>query len=191
MKHIKLASALVVAMGIVAVGTASAAASSGGTITFTGAVTDQTCTIKGGSGTDGGTGNFTVALEPVPATELASAGDFAGNKPFQVVIGGPGQSTCEDGKVATLSFEISSPRIDAATGALTNTLAGQAANTQVQVLDGDGKVIMLNDPANGVQSPAIANNTAIIPFQAQYLAVGGGAKAGLVSTEVLYGVTYN
>jgi hypothetical protein len=108
MKHIKLASALVVAMGIVATGVASAAASTGGTITFTGAVTDETCTIKGGSGTDGGTGNFTVALDAVPASALAAAGDTAGNKPFQVIIGGSNQPTCQDGKVATMSFETSS-----------------------------------------------------------------------------------
>jgi major type 1 subunit fimbrin (pilin) len=191
MKHIKLASALVVAMGLAAVGTVSAAASSGGTITFTGAVTDQTCTIKGGTGTDGGTGNFTVALDPVPATSLAAAQDVAGNKPFNVEIGGPGQSTCENGKIATMSFLTSSPQVDAATGALKNALSGEATNTEVQVLDGTGKAIALNDPANGVQSPAIVDNTAIIPFQAQYLAVNGGATAGLVSTSVLYAVTYN
>lgn len=191
MKHIKLASALVVAMGIAAAGVASAAASTGGTITFTGAVTDQTCTIKGGSGTDGGTGNFTVALDPVPASALAAAGDTAGNKPFQVIVGGAGQTTCQDGKVATMSFETSSPRIDPATGALTNALSGQATNTEVQVLDGTGTAIALNDPANAVQSPAIVNNTATIDFQAQYLAANGGATSGLVSTDVLYQVTYN
>jgi major type 1 subunit fimbrin (pilin) len=191
MKHIKLASALVVAMGITAAGVASAAASTGGTITFTGAVTDQTCTIKGGSGTNGGTGNFTVALDPIPASDLAAAGDVGGNKPFDVIVGGAGQTTCEDGKVAAMSFEVSSPQIDAVTGALKNALAGQATNTEVQVLDGTGTVIALNDPANVVNSPAIVGNTATIPFQAQYLAVGGGATAGLVSTDVLYQVVYN
>jgi major type 1 subunit fimbrin (pilin) len=194
MKHIKLASALVVAMGIGAAGIAgaqTAPASTGGTITFTGAVTDQTCTVTGGAGTNGGTGNFTVALDPVPASDLAAATDVAGNKTFQVIIGGPNQTTCEDGKVATMSFVPSSPQVDAATGALKNALSGQATNTEVQVLDGTGKAIALNDPANGVTFPAIANNTATADFQAQYLAVGGGATAGLVSTDVLYQVVYN
>jgi major type 1 subunit fimbrin (pilin) len=191
MKHIKLASALIVAMGIAAAGVASAAASTGGTITFTGAVTDETCTVTGGAGTNGGTGNFTVALDPVPASALAAATDTAGNKTFEVIIGGPGQSTCVDGKVATMSFVPSSPQIDPATGALVNALSGQATNTEVQVLDGTGTAIALNDPANGVTFPAIANNTATVDFQAQYLAVNGGATAGLVSTDVLYQVVYN
>jgi major type 1 subunit fimbrin (pilin) len=191
MKHIKIASALVAALGLATTGAVFAQSSAGGTITFTGSVTDQTCSVTGGAGTNGGTGNFSVALDSVPASALAAAGDTAANKPFSVVIGGPGQTTCEDGKVATLSFEISSPQIDAASGALVNALSGQATNTEVQVLDGEGNVINLADPANAVQSPAIADNTAVIPFQAQYLAVGGGATAGLVSTEVVYGVTYN
>jgi len=191
MKHLKLASALVVAMGIAAAGAASAQASTGGTITFTGSVTDQTCTITGGAGTNGGTGNFTVALDPVPATDLAAAGDVTGNKPFQVIIGGPGQGTCQDGKVAVMSFVPSSPQIDAVTGALANALNGQATNTEVQVLDGTGSAIALNDPANAVKSPAIANNTATIDFQAQYLAVNGAATPGLVQTDVLYQVVYN
>jgi major type 1 subunit fimbrin (pilin) len=191
MKHIKLASALVVAMGIAAAGVASAAASTGGTITFTGAVTDETCTITGGAGTNGGTGNFTVALDPVPASALAAATDTAGNKPFQIIIGGSGQTTCQDGKVATLSFVPSSPQIDPATGALVNALSGQATNVEVQVLDNNSAPIALNDPANGVTFPAIANNTATQDFSAQYLAVNAGATAGLVSTDVLYQVVYN
>jgi major type 1 subunit fimbrin (pilin) len=191
MKHIKLASALVVAMGIAAAGVASAAASTGGTITFTGAVTDQTCTVTGGAGTNGGTGNFTVALDPVPASDLAAAADTAAQKQFQIVIGGPGQTTCQDGKVATLSFVPSSPQIDPATGALVNALTGQATNVEVQVLDNNQAAIALNDPANGVTFPAIANNTATQDFYAQYLAVNAGATPGLVSTDVLYQVVYN
>jgi major type 1 subunit fimbrin (pilin) len=192
MKHIKLASALVVAMGIAAVGVASAAASTGGTITFTGAVTDQTCTVTGGAGTNGGTGNFTVALDPVPASALAAAGETTGNKPFQIIIGGPGQTTCQEGKVATLSFQTSSPQIDPATGALKNALSGQATNVEVQVMDNNNAAIALNDPSNGVTFPAIGDdNTATQDFSAQYLAVNGGATSGLVSTDVLYQVVYN
>ena len=191
MKNIKLASALALSIGALVAGTASAAASNGGTIRFTGAVTDETCTVTGGAGTNGGTGNFTVALDPVPASALAAATDTAGNKTFQVIIGGPGQSTCVDGKVATMSFVPSSPQIDPTTGALINALSGQATNTEVQVLDSTGTAIALNDPANGVTFPAIAGNTATVDFQAQYLAVNAGATAGLVSTDVLYQVVYN
>ena len=190
MKHIKLASALVVAMGLAAAGVASAQSANGGTITFTGSVTDSTCTISGGGGTNGGTGNFTVALDSVAATDLAAAGVTANAKPFTVTIGGPGQGTCLDGKVATLSFLTSSPQIDAATGALTNALAGQATNTEIQLMDSTGAPINLADPSYSVNSPAIANNTAQINLQAQYYATGA-ATSGLVSTSVVYAIAYN
>lgn len=190
MKNFKIASAIALALGIAVVGSASAAASSGGTITFNGALTDQTCTIKGGSGTDGGTGSFIVALDTIPATDIKASGDTAAWKPFAVIIGGPGEGTCENGKVAHMAFEVSSPRIDAATGALTNALTGEATNAEIQVTKSDKTAINLADPANGVDSPAIANNTATINLGAQYLGTGA-ATAGKVSTSVLYGVTYN
>lgn len=190
MNNFKIASAIALAMGLAVAGSASAAAASGGTITFTGQINDTTCTITGGPGTDGGQGNFTVALQPVDQSQLTTAGATAGKKAFTVQIGGPTDATCQNGKVATLSFLTSSPRIDATNGALMNALSGQATMADIQVLDAAGTAIDLRDPANGVMSPAIANNTALINFNAQYLATGT-ATPGLISTSVLYGVTYN
>jgi major type 1 subunit fimbrin (pilin) len=190
MKHVHLASALALVLGLAAATSASAAASSGGTITFTGAVTDATCTVKGGAGTNGGTDNFTVALDSVDAAKLATAGQTANPKLFDVIIGGEGQGTCVDGKVAKMTFLISSPQIDPATGALVNALAGEATNVQIQLQNGKKKVIDLADPSNG-ETAKIKNNTATIPYSAQYLAVNGAATPGLVSTSVVYSVSYN
>nr|WP_199044282.1 fimbrial protein [Dyella sp. ASV24] len=190
MKHIKLASALALSIGALVAGTASAAAANGGTIRFTGAVTDETCTITGGPGSDGGQGNFTVSLDPVPVSALPAAQAVAGKKPFSVIIGGPGQGSCQDGKVAHMSFLTSSPRVDPVTGTLTNALTGEATNTNVQLLDSTGAPVLLNDPSNGYDSPDIVNNTATIDFAAQYYATGA-ATPGLVDTSVIYAVTYN
>lgn len=190
MKSIKLAPAIALICGLVATGSALAATSNGGTINFTGSVTDATCTISGGAGTDGGTGNFSVALDPVAATVLNASGTTASPKAFSITVGGPGQSTCTDGKVANLSFLVSSPQIDAATGALKNALSGQATNTEVQVLNAAGTVINLANPGNLVSSQPIANNTTQINLQAQYYATAA-ATPGLVSTSVVYGITYN
>lgn len=190
MKHIKLASAVAIAMGIAFAGVASAASSNGGTITFTGSVDDTTCTVTGGGGTDGGQGKFTVALDAALPEDLKAAGDTAKPMPFSVQIGGPGQGSCTNGKVASMSFLTSSPRIDAATGALVNALSGEATNVQVQLTDSKG-AIDLADPSYKQDSPDIANNTAVIKFGAQYLAVGGAATPGQVSTSVVYSVTYN
>jgi major type 1 subunit fimbrin (pilin) len=190
MKNMKIASAIAFVLGIAVAGSSMAA--DGGTITFTGSVTDQTCTIKGGSGTDGGTNNFTVALDAAPVSSLAAAGDTAMPKPFSVNIGGEaGDTTCAANTIAHLSFQVASPRIDASTGALTNALTGEATNTEVQLTDSSGKAINLADPTNNTDVTIPASGPGIINYQAQYLAVGGAATAGLVSTSVVYGVTYN
>lgn len=189
MKCNKIALAAALVLGLGAVGSAGAASSNGGTITFTGSVDDTTCTVTGGSGTDGGQGNFSVALAPALPSDLPD-GATAKPKPFSVQIGGPGQGSCTDGKVARMSFLTASPRIDASTGALTNALSGEAENVQIQLSDSKGN-INLADPAYFQDSPPIANNTAVIPFSAHYLAHGGDATPGLISTSVVYAVTYN
>ncbi|CAJ0821217.1 MULTISPECIES: fimbrial protein [Ralstonia] len=191
MKSIKFASAIALAAGVLVMGNAQAQAANGGTIRVTGSVTDATCTITGGPGTDGGTGNVGVALDPVAATALQNPGDHANHKPFTLIIGGPGQGSCVNGKVAKLSFNVASPRIDAATGTLTNALADQATNTNIQMTNGTAAgVLNLASPATVVDSPAIANNTSEIKLGAQYYATGA-ATPGLVDTSVQYGVTYN
>lgn len=188
MKHIKLASAAAIAMGLAFAGSASAQSNSGGTITFTGSVSDATCTVSGGAGTNNGTGNFIVALDQAQVGDLDSATKTANPKNFNVQIGGPGQGSCTDGTIATMTF-VAGNTVDPATGALINQLSGEATNTQIQLLDATGNVIDL--AANSYSATAtVANNTATIPFTAQYLATGA-ATPGLVSTDVVYGVTFN
>ena len=189
MKSIKFVSAVAMAAGILVMGSAQAQSANGGTIRVTGSVTDATCTITGGAGTDGGTGNVGVALDPVAATALAQAGDTANRKPFNLIIGGPGQGSCVNGKIADLRFNVASPRIDAATGTLTNALADQATHTNVELTNATGTALDLASPATVISSPAIANNTATIGLGAQYYATGA-ATPGLVDTSVQYGVTY-
>lgn len=190
MKQYIIATAMALALGSAA--SASAQAAAGGTITFNGAVTDMTCTVSGGSGTNGGTGNFIVSLDPVPSSALPAAGAIAGPKPFDVVIGGPGQGSCTNGKIAAMSFLPSSPQVDPTTGTLKNALAGEAGNTNIELVDETASaVINLADPSNSFVAPAIADNTAVIPFSAHYKAVGGAATPGLVSTSVVYAVRYN
>lgn len=190
MKQIQIAAAIALAMGLGFASHANAApAIAGGTITFTGLVTDDTCPVTGGAGTDGGRYDFIVALQAVNTSALATAGSFAGKKPFDVIIGGPGTG-CDTSKVASMKFLPSSPRVDALTGTLTNALAGEATNTNIQLLDASDAVINLADAANE-STAAFVGDTATISYRAQYLAVNGPATAGLVSTSVVYAVTYN
>lgn len=190
MKHIKLASAIAFAMGIAAAGSVSAASSAGGVITFHGQITDETCTVQGGSGTDGGRDNFSVTLKAVGASKLASSGATASPQPFQVIIGGPGQATCTDGKVGSMYFLPSSPQVSATTGNLTNVLSGESTNAEIQMLNKGGAVIDLRNQASGQQTFTIANNTATLDYAAQYYATGA-ATPGKLETNVVYAVVYN
>ena len=194
MKNIKLLSALALSLGVLAAGAASAASSTGGTITFDGVVTDSTCPVNGGVGTDGGAGNFSVRLPQVATTDLATVNAKAGTVPFTIDIGTPGDTTpCAGaGKVARVTFLTSSPNINGVNGMLNNALSGEASNVNVQLLSGTGAgtVIDLTTQAN-FDGSAFANGVSKVPFQAQYVAVGGAATAGLVQTSVIYGLSYN
>ena len=192
MKNLKVVSALAVALGVALAGAAMAATPDGGTITFTGEVTDVTCTIKGGAGTNGGANNFLVALAAAEASTLATVGATANPKAFSVEIGGhSGDTGCPGGKISTMSFSTASPQIDAATGALRNALVNEATNVEIQLTDASGTAIDLADPTYNQDVTMPATGPGVLEFQAQYLAVGGAATPGLISTSVVYGVTYN
>jgi major type 1 subunit fimbrin (pilin) len=201
MKNTKLASALALAMGLASVGTASAqTVGNSGTVYFRGAVTDTTCTVRGGDNTTPGDGsNFTVVLNDVPATDLSAANSTAAPKTFTVVIGGEGQTSCAATSsggtlVATMTF-VRSETVGVG-GNLDNQLSaagGGATNTQIQLLNGDdtAAAIDLSQPNAGAQNATIVNNTASMQYTAQYISIPGGATPGTVETNVAYQVAYN
>lgn len=193
MKNIKIVSASAIALGLAFAGSASA--QSAGTISFIGSVADATCTVSGGAGANPGVGSFSVDLVQADPADLDTAGDTINAKTFNVVIGGPGQASCVNGTIATMSFLANSPQIDAATGNLNNALPANqngAENVQIQLLNGGqgGAAINLATGSYSAVSPAVANNTAIIPFGVQYFATGA-ATPGVINTSVGYQVVYN
>lgn len=184
-----LSAALVAAFGLTAIGNAAAA---DGKITFNGMITDVTCTVKGGEGTDGGAQNFTVTLPTVSVTALNAADKVAGETPFTVILGGSGEANCTNGKVAYLRFEPLSSPVDAATGRLINQAAGGATKVQVELLNKGKAPINLYTGANADGSKeTISGNTATLQYGAQYHATGGASTAGAVSTFANYSVVYN
>lgn len=192
MKSIKFASAIALAAGVLVMGSAQAQTFTAGTITVTGAVSDQTCTITGGAGTDGGAGNVSVALDPVGASVLA-AQKTANHKAFNLIVGGPGQGGCVDGKVARLSFNAGGgSNVDPATGTLLNVAANGATNTNIQLTKGTtASTIDLNNPAEFVETMApIKDNTATINMGAQYF-TSATPTPGAVTTRVQYTAYYN
>lgn len=183
-----LSAAMVAAFGLSTIATASAA---DGKITFVGQITDVTCTVKGGTGTDGGLQNFTVTLPTVSTTALAAVDQVAGETPFEVIIGASGQTGCTNGKIAVLRFEPLSSPVNQATGRLINQAAGGATNVEVELLNKAKAPINLYTNANGAGSEeTIAGNTATLKYGAQYHATNGASTAGAVNTFANYSVIY-
>lgn len=190
--------AMAAAFGIAALASGSAMASDG-TITFNGEITATTCEVSGG-GNGSGAGDITVTLPTVSASALPD-GKTAGDSNFSLTLSG---ADCTDGKTAALWIEATqTPALDMATGALINQQAGGAKNVQVRlvnpsnnnpirldinepVMNGDTDVANSNQPA-----ATIAGKTATLNYVAQYLAVGGDAEAGKVSTYLTYSMQYN
>ncbi|RUL78239.1 fimbrial protein [Dyella choica] len=161
---------------------ASSAMAADGTITFTGKVLDNSCTIAGGGG---GTANFAVNLPNVNKTALASAGAFAGATPFQIQL-----SNCESTKVSTL-FEMG-PNVDVNTGDLKNTAPSGASNVQVRITNGDDdSPINIAQASQGSHKVDIDSTSkkAILKYYAKYIATGA-ASAGNVDTTVMYSMIY-
>ncbi len=186
MKNHVLAIALLLACGL-AVPLATAA---DGTITLTGEITGTTCTISGGTGGVAGSGaNFPVVLDKVQASALSTEGATASAKPFFIYVGS-GASCADATKVAVL-YESTSPAINPATGNLRNMAPKTAAaKVEVQILDGATQKPMDLRTGHASSTATVTGGLATLPFAARYIATGGAAGVGLVTTAVQYSVIF-
>ncbi|CAG9184554.1 Major fimbrial subunit SMF-1 [Cupriavidus laharis] len=161
---------------------------SDGTITFKGQITDTTCTI-----TTGNAGSFTVTLPNVSKTNLTTAGSTAGTTGFSIAL-----SNCNPASGNVHAFFEAGANVDPATGRLINTDdvgSGGAANVQIGLLNpSNGSLISIgaSDGAaqNSLAQPIKPDGTALLPYAAQYVATGGAAAAGSVSSSVTYILSY-
>nr|WP_260506242.1 fimbrial protein [Yersinia enterocolitica] len=168
-------------------------AANDGTITFTGKISDVTCLVSGGTedGAPSSSGDFTVALDQVSTSALATNNAVAGDKKFYISLKG---QECASGKTANILYErAQSAAIDSVTGRLKNLVSdGSAAqNVQIAILNHDKTALNLNNGHVSHQPKVIANNEARFDYWAQYVATGGAASAGNVQTSVVYSVAYN
>ncbi|SEB21206.1 fimbrial protein [Variovorax sp. YR216] len=175
---------------------AAGSASAESTITFTGSVTDRTCSFTGGNGTSGGTnGNFTVPLSPVSAAEIdgAPARTF-GAKGFAINITGGGTATCADGTPAKMSWNALQATIDQANGTLRNTLTGATAATNVGIglfnVNGSRIDLRNTDDANN-PTVNVSGSSAQLQYVAKYVGFGGSVTAGAVQSALEYVVSFN
>jgi len=193
MKGIKYASAIALAASAMAIATVHANEIGGGVITFEGQIDDSTCSVEGGAGTEGGIDDFTVVLGGVKSGLLPRAGITAGQKAFQVVVGGTGQTSCENGHRVSMYFVPTSQKVSGENGNLDNNIDAEgdlATNVQIQLLDANKQPIDLRQSEAGLQSVVVQNNSAALTYYAQYFSTGA-ATSGRVDTNIEYAVDYN
>lgn len=167
-----------------------AAQASDGTISFTGSVTDSTCTVKvnGAAGTAS-----TVKLPAVSASVLSAKNAHAGETQFTIDLTGcqaagkPVSAT--NAAKAYVYFE---PGANVtATGTLRNT--GDAKKVDLQLLAGGSSTPIVVGDAGQIAAtgtPVPASGDIQLPYIVRYHATGP-ATAGTVTSSVVYDVVYN
>lgn len=186
--------ARILAVSVLLAAASPATFAADGTITFTGRVTGQTCTIAG----NGAASDFTVALPTVGASTLNAAGNTAGRTAFNITLSGCTPAT---GNVAVY-FEAGT-NTDLTTGRLRNAAVAApavgdtpavtpAGNVQIGVLNADFSPISIGSAAasQNSQSVALAAGAATLQYYAQYVATGGASTAGEVTTTAQYSIQY-
>jgi major type 1 subunit fimbrin (pilin) len=157
-----------------------------GTITFTGEVTSNTCTISG----NGGSNNFTVTLPKVSATALNTAPDHvAGRTAFNIAL-----TACNPASGTVHTYFEPGSTVNLTTGRLTTTVTNveigllNADYTDIKIGAADGSIPGTTQNSQAV--PIGTDGTATLPYFAQYNATAGAAGTGLVNTNVRYTLIY-
>lgn len=186
-KIAKFVTSLVAVSSVGVVGTAFA---EDGTITFTGHISSQTCTINGGGSSSK---NFTVGLPGVSASQLAAAGATAGRTGFSIAL-----TNCTPATGNVHTFFESGPTVDPSTGNLVLIKGGEpdasdvAANVQISLLNSDQTKIQLGAPDASQNSKAVPidkSGAATLSYFAEYVATGA-ASGGSANSSVMYSLIY-
>ncbi|EIF35486.1 P pilus assembly protein, pilin FimA [Burkholderia sp. Ch1-1] len=158
-----------------------------GTISFTGTVTDSTCSINGNA--SGTPADKSVTLAPVSSGSLASAGAVAGtSNPTDLQLNLTGCSGTATKAIAR--FE-NGPSVDQSNGYLSN-MGGTAQNVEVRLLNAQMQPINVATGANNdiaTNAATITGDKATLQYFAQYYATGVAAP-GTVSSSVQYTMEY-
>lgn len=149
-----------------------------GTITFTGRITSQTCTINDGRP------DFSVLLPTVSVQTLNASGTTAGRTPFRISL-----TECdEDLEEVAVYFEPG-----ANTSLYDNRLinTGTATNVELQLLNDNLSPLKLSEgvDAQGVKFVPVNNRAAVLTYFAEYYAIGA-TGAGTVESSTQYTVVY-
>lgn len=185
MKKLTLAAGLLLSLGL----TTSAFASDG-TVTITGKINEQTCTVDTNNGK-----NLTVKLPTVQKTALATANSVAGKTPFSITLTNCKVSATDQ---VALFFLSKDKQVNPTTGNLLNIAEDsntKAGNVEIQLLNDNDEAIQVgkNLTEQGIKPSDLKGTgetlTKTLNYKAQYISTGT-ATAGDVKAQVEYNIIY-
>ncbi|EIM8542731.1 TPA: type 1 fimbrial major subunit FimA [Escherichia coli] len=151
----------------------------GGTVHFKGEVVDAACAVNMNST------NQTVQLGQVRTAALDTDGKTSGPVGFSIQL-----DECDLAVSTGAKIIFSGTPVTGKTNVLAvqGSASGTAKNVGIQILDPAGNVMDLN--ADSSTAYNLSTGTNIIPFSAQYIAVGGKATAGAANADATFKVQY-
>jgi major type 1 subunit fimbrin (pilin) len=156
---------------------ASGTTVSGGTINFEGQVVDAACSVSADSV------NQTVTLGQVRTAKLSKSGDASGQKTaFNINL-----EDCDTTVSTNAAVTFTGQQDSATAGALANS-GGTATNVALQLYGPDGKSLSIGTESASV---TLLDGDNALPFSVDYIASGGAATAGSVSTTATFSLHYS
>ncbi|MDD9665717.1 type 1 fimbrial major subunit FimA [Klebsiella pasteurii] len=152
----------------------------GGTVHFVGEIVNAACAVGGG------TTNQTVNLEQVRTAKLSEAGKTSTPIDFKIQL-----MDCDTTVASKASVSFTGNAINNANPtvlALQGAASGGATNVGIRILDRTGTPVSL-DGASYSAASTLNDGTTVIPFQAQYYAIGK-ATAGVANADATFKIQY-
>ncbi len=179
--------ALAIATGSLLGLASSGANASDGTITFTGSLSNTTCSINGKAA--GSPADVSVELPAVSAASLGTAGATGGrSNPITLALSG-----CTGVATKAVAFFESGSTVDPANGYLAKqSKTTPATNVDVRLLNASFEPINILTGFNNdfdTNGATITGNAATLKYYGEYYATGK-ATSGNVSTNVQYTMQY-
>jgi major type 1 subunit fimbrin (pilin) len=164
-----------------------------GTLTFSGSITDITCTVS----VNAGTADATITLPPLSTAAFPAAGTVGGGQPIRFQI-----TNCASasggalGRVAA-HFDRTNTNI-VRTGTYAGTLAnttttGAAANVNLQLLDHQNGNRPINLSLANLETGVAIDNQgdANLLYFVEYISTAAAVTPGAVTSMISYDLTYN
>jgi|GEM_PF-540090 len=150
-------------------------------------LTNSTCAIRVSPGN-------TVSLRDGDPDLLSRDGATTGSTPFALnlsnCLSGPAGTTTAMNARAVVFFD--GPNVNFLTGNLNNTASPGAANVQLQLTnDGITTIDLRGGPGEqGAAVGNVVNGAATLNYRVRYIAVGGAAGVGAVTSSVVFTIQY-